>query len=84
MENNTGMSSDIKMALTLQKLGDQIGVIENVHLPQIKETLSKIEQQLEDDYVSRSEFMPVQRIVYGMVGIILVAVLGALITLVLR
>jgi len=84
MENNTGTSSDIKMALTLQKLGDQIGVIENVHIPQIKETLSKIEQQLEDDYVSRSEFMPVQRIVYGMVGIILVAVLGALITLVLR
>ena len=84
METPSKASSEMKVALQLQKLADQIGFIDQVHIPQIKNTLSKIERQLEEDYVNRSEFIPVQRIVYGMVGIILVAVLGALITLVLR
>lgn len=35
-------------------------------------------------YVGRAEFEPVQRLVYGMVGVILLAVVGAIVTLVLR
>ena len=34
------------------------------------------------NYVTKSEFEPVQRIVYGLVGLVLVAVFGALVALV--
>ena len=35
-------------------------------------------------FVSRHEFEPVQRLVYGMVGVILLAFMGALVVLVIR
>lgn len=45
--------------------------------------LNKIEQAQVQDYVTRDEFKPVRLIVYGMVGIILAAVLTAIIALVI-
>jgi hypothetical protein len=44
----------------------------------------EIKVKLESEYVTQDEFEPVKKIVYGMVGVILLAVIGALITLVLR
>jgi len=40
--------------------------------------------KLEDDYVGKVEFKPIKQIVYGMVGFILVAVLGAIIGIVIN
>ncbi|CAK0748904.1 hypothetical protein CCP3SC15_150006 [Gammaproteobacteria bacterium] len=50
----------------------------------IKEKVVKIETILEEKYVTKADFVPVQRIVYGMVGVILIGVLTAVITLVLK
>ena len=49
--------------------------------------LARIEERVEiicKNYVSRKEFEPVQRIVYGMVGVILVGVFVAIVALVIR
>ncbi len=43
-----------------------------------------IKQAMERHYVTRDEFRPVRQIVYGAVGVCLVSLLGALVTLVVR
>lgn len=50
----------------------------------IKEAISRVELRLERDYVTREEFNPVRTIVYGMVGIVLTAVLVTLVALVVK
>ena len=50
----------------------------------IQETVAGIERKLNSDYVSRQEFEPIKKIVYGTVGLILVAVVGALVALVVN
>ena len=50
----------------------------------IKVDIEDINIKLDSHYVTKEQFEPVRNIVYGMVGIILVAVIGALITLVVR
>lgn len=47
---------------------------------EIKATLAR----LDDRYVRNESFVPVRNIVYGMVGLILLAVMGALVTLVVQ
>ena len=51
---------------------------------EIKGDVRQIRSDNENHYVTKEEFEPVRRIVYGMVTIILVAVLGAIIALVVR
>ena len=53
-------------------------------LDYIQRDIVEIKVKLESEYVTQDEFEPVKKIVYGMVGVILLAVIGALITLVLR
>ena len=48
----------------------------------IKLSVTKIETILERDVVTRAEFEPIRRIVYGMVGVILTAVIVAIVKLV--
>lgn len=48
----------------------------------IKDSIDKIEKKLDNKYVTKDEFAPVKLIVYGLVGMILVAVIGAVIALV--
>ena len=51
----------------------------------VKEDLQRIEQGLSripDLFVSKAEFDPVKRIVYGLVSVVLVSVIGAVIGLV--
>lgn len=50
----------------------------------IKKQLDHIDNQVSSNYVSKEEFKPVQRLVYGMVAIILAAVVGAILTVVLN
>lgn len=51
-------------------------------LEYIARSVNKIEKKLEDDYVTKTEFDPIQRLVYGMVGLVMVTVLGALLAMV--
>lgn len=50
----------------------------------IRDEVSEIKNKLEKDYVLRSEVDPIKRIVYGMVGLILTAVLAAGLTFILK
>lgn len=56
----------------------------DVSIGYIQRDISQINQKLDHNYVTKEEFAPVKTLVYGMVGLILVAVIGALLTLVIR
>ena len=49
----------------------------------IKEDVTEIKLKLEKDYVTREEFEPIKKVVYGLIGLILVAVVSAIIGLVI-
>lgn len=51
-------------------------------LTYIKEKLNAVDQKVSTHYVSKEEFEPVRKIVYGVVTLILIAVVGALVALV--
>lgn len=70
MPNNN--SSDTKIALIQQDIS------------YMKDKLDNVDLKISTHYVSRDEFEPIKKIVYGMVGLILTAVVGALISLVLK
>ena len=46
--------------------------------------LGTLEAKIEASYITRLEFAPVQRIVYGLVSVVLLTVLGGLVALVVR
>jgi hypothetical protein len=60
-----------------------IAVINN-KLDNLVNSVDEIKKKLESDYVTRAEFTPVQRVVYGLVALLLTGVGGALLALVLR
>ena len=53
------------------------------NIEHIKSRVEKIDEKLEEDYVTHVEFEPIKKIVYGLVSLILVAVVGAVIGLVI-
>ena len=48
----------------------------------LEDKVDIISRQLNDDFVRKTSFEPVQRVVYGVVGIIVIAVFTALVALV--
>ena len=50
----------------------------------IRDDVKEIKATLNSNYITRDQFEPVKKIVYGLVGLILVAVVGALLALVVR
>ena len=59
-----------------------IEVISN-DITYIRDDVKEIKDNLRSSYVSKDEFDPVKKIVYGLVGLILVAVMGAVLGLVI-
>jgi hypothetical protein len=51
-------------------------------LTYIKEKLNAVDTKVSSNYVSKEEFEPIRKIVYGVVSLILIAVVGALVALV--
>lgn len=51
-------------------------------LDNVIEKLNSVDQKVTAHYVSKEEFDPVKKIVYGLVTLILIAVVGALVALV--
>lgn len=51
----------------------------NAAVEYIKEAIDKIERKIDNKYVTKDEFAPVRMVVYGLVGLILVTVVGAVI-----
>ena len=56
-------------------------ITDNIH--DIRASIVKIEERMEEKYVSKVEFEPIKNIVYGLVGTILLAFIGAVISLVI-
>lgn len=50
----------------------------------IKKSIDQLTGSLEKNYVTKDQFEPVQKVVYGLVTIILATVVGALLILVIR
>ena len=55
-----------------------------LHIDYIRKDISDIKAKLDKDYVHRSEFEPIQRIVYGVVAVMGISVIGALLALVVN
>ena len=51
-------------------------------LTYIREKLNAVDNKVSSNYVSKEEFEPIKNIVYGLVSLILVAVVGALVAIV--
>lgn len=49
----------------------------------IEQEVSALKEKLEKDYVTAAEFAPVRKVVYGLVGSVLLAVIGAVVGLVI-
>lgn len=62
---------------------NNIKVIAN-DISYIKRDVADIKDKLENNYVSKDEFTPVRNIVYGLVGILGIATVGAILKLILR
>lgn len=50
----------------------------------IKRDVADIKGSISRDYITRQEFEPVKRVVYGLVGLILIAVVGGLLALIIQ
>lgn len=61
----------------------KLAVMQN-DLNYIKEKLNTVDDKVSNHYVSKEEFEPIKKIVYGLVGLILVAVVGALLSVVVK
>jgi hypothetical protein len=53
-------------------------------LGHIRDDVTEIKDIMRGDYVRREEFKPVKDVIFGLVGVILIAVAGAMVTLVLK
>ena len=53
-------------------------------LDYIKRDIGEIKERLNRQYVTQDQFEPIKRIVYGLVSIVLTAVVVAIVALVLR
>jgi len=46
--------------------------------------VKKINDHLETNYVTQKEFAPVQKLVYGLVGVVMLSVIGGILALIFR
>lgn len=53
-------------------------------LDYILQDIREIKKTMSENYVTRAEFTPIQKIAYGLVGLVLVSVAGAVMTGVLK
>lgn len=49
----------------------------------LKVSVNEVKKNTEANFVTKAEFTPVKQIVYGIIGLVLMAVFGALISLVI-
>lgn len=69
--------------MTADNRGRNLEVIAN-DISYIKSDIKEIKDSVVSTYVTKDQFEPIQRLVYGLVGLILFAVVGAVISLVLN
>ena len=68
---------------TSRYISDQITRL-TVDISYIKRDVQQIKDKIEHDNITRAEFEPIKRTVYGLIGLILVSFVGALMAIVLK
>lgn len=68
---------------TNKTLGERMAVMKT-DIEYIKKEVTKISKKLSREYVTKVEFEPIRKIVYGLIALILTAILGAGLRLLLR
>lgn len=53
-------------------------------IDELKTQFSDLEKKIDNNFVTKTEFDPIKRLVYGTVALMLTSVLGAIVALVLR
>lgn len=53
-------------------------------IDELKTQFGELEKKIDNNFVTKTEFDPIKRLVYGTVAIMLTSVLGAIVALVLR
>ena len=71
--------NETRLAVMSEKVGNIEGDVKEVK-GDVKDMITRIENH----YVTKAEFAPVKTVVYGLVSLIVVAVIGAVISLVIQ
>lgn len=53
-------------------------------LTYVRKAVDDLNEKVDHNYVTKEEFRPVKQLVYGLVGLILMGVVGAILSLVVR
>lgn len=72
-----------KPQITNDGLEVKIAVIQN-DVDYLKNRVDEIAEKMDEKFVTQTEFDPIRKLVYGLVGLILTAVVGALIAMVVN
>lgn len=83
-KQQTAATAADQLTLTAAHAAKALSEATKVDLGYIREELKEIKLRLDSKFVTKEIFDPVKQIVYGQVVLILVAVVGGLLTLVLR
>lgn len=68
-----------------KKTKDEINLaVMQTDIAYIKLSVNNLSEKIDDHYVTKDEFDPIKKLVYGVVGLILTAVVGALVALVIN
>lgn len=74
MDDNIEQRTDILIELAKQRL----------ILERMQGDLKDLKSESKDQFVTKVEFEPIQRLVYGMVGLVLLSVLTAILAIAMR
>lgn len=78
------VSDAAKIALkTIAEAASMAQSVVNVDMGYIKRDVNEIKEMLNNKYITKEAFGPVKNIAYGLVSAVMLAVIGALMTLVL-
>jgi len=70
------MKTNDNLSIQIAVIGQKVTTIES--------TVQNIQEKLEGHYVTKEEFDPIKKVVYGMVTLILTSVLAALLAFILK
>jgi hypothetical protein len=75
-ENQRQEAARVDTAVKIAELGRDVNYV--------KDTVDRIDKKVSQGYVTKEEFAPIKRLVYGVVSLVTIAVVGALMELVVR
>ena len=80
----TAADAAAQLTLTASHTANALSEATKIDLQYIKDDLKEIKLRLDNKFVSLEIFEPVRRLVYGQVALILIAVVGGLLTMIIR